>query len=223
MNTQEVNVICSRECDWSSVLRKTSKEDLANFRWEMLQQELQDKASHLLQFMMAAVSNPRQKYNIRKTSEHIMPAVLDATAKLLSLYNDNMNAIRKIKGIILKKAGLKKTGFMRLAALYDTITYPSINRTLEAFGEHFQQPLLGWKRSEEVAYEQEKAGSPIEESLQDVPSKEESKMPPGYSFTGNSIIIRTFKNINKINLLTCLTFKKVVYNLKLSEIENYIA
>ena len=56
-----------------------------------------------------------------------------------------MSAVRKINSVIMKKAGLKKVGFLRLSHIYDCLSYISVNNTVDKFGDDFDANLLTWK------------------------------------------------------------------------------
>ena len=74
-----------------------------------------------------------------------MPAMLSAGAKLVSIFNEEMTALRKVNGIILKKAGLEKIGFTRLSTTFDCMSYQATHNMLDSFGEDYDAKLLQWK------------------------------------------------------------------------------
>ena len=128
-----------------SILRKISKDDLSCFSWKAFEQELILRAPLLLKILQATVFNSAQERNKHKITTSSHPGMLSAGAKLLSIHTENMSALKKINSIILKKGGLKKTGFMRLSHTFDCLSYPVTNSTVDSFSEGFDFDLLQWK------------------------------------------------------------------------------
>lgn len=152
--TQEIKSLCST--NHPSCLRKKSKEDLQLFTWDILVSELQTKCPIFWQLLESATNNPNAKDNKVKTPSHIEKATCSAGAKLISIFNDDMCAIRHLNSIMLKKSGLKKIGFLRLCATYDAMCYNTTNTIQENFGKEHDEQVLIWKKEieEEHAYEE---------------------------------------------------------------------
>lgn len=147
--TKEISQLCQTIPE-ATMLRKSSKDDLQEFSWKRFEAELKQKAPTFLNFLEAAVKNPKHDTNKRKTTQSVKPAMLSAGAKLISTYSQDMTALKKIFSIILKKGGLKKTAFNRLARLNDCLTYQATFDMLDKFGENFDEELLDWKETVEV-------------------------------------------------------------------------
>ena len=141
--TAEITNLCKKS--EPSILRQTSKTELKQFSWESLHKEFSEKTPLFLKFLYACISNPQQEKNTRKTQKSILPAMLSAGAKLVSVFNEEMTALRKINSIILKKAGMKKIGFTRLISTYDCMSYQATHNMLDSFGEDHDSRLLQWK------------------------------------------------------------------------------
>lgn len=114
-----------------SILRKTSKEDLVKFSWENIHKELKERAPMFMRFIEASVQNPSQAKNVNKKDDNLIPPMCDAASQLISIFSEGMCATRRIKSVVLKKNGLKKIGFQRLARIYACMGYKSTNKMFE--------------------------------------------------------------------------------------------
>ena len=76
-----------------------------------------------------------------KDEEAITVPMLDARCKLISIFNEDMNATRKMKSVVLKKDGPKKA----LSPLYVCMGYGATNTLFEAAGKRFDEMLQAWK------------------------------------------------------------------------------
>lgn len=141
--TRELSSYCSTKNP--SILRQKSKEQLQSFKWDALYAELQTMCPIFCQFLESATHNPSAKQNKVKTHTHIQTAVCSAGAKLISIFNDDMNAVRHLNSIMLKKGGLKKIGFVRLCATYDSMSYLTTNKIQENLGKNHDHKVLAWK------------------------------------------------------------------------------
>ena len=90
-----------------SFLRSTSKEQLIDF-WEKLHEKMKERAPIFLHILNASISNPSQSRNINKHAATLLAPMLNTGSELVSIFNEDMNAVRRIKSIILKKGGFKK-------------------------------------------------------------------------------------------------------------------
>ena len=109
--TSEITSLCSKTNP--SVLRKSSHGELAEFSWGKVNEELEIRTPRFLQFLKSAIANPSQRRNVLKTKSALNGPMLDAGCQLIAIFNEEMNATRKLKSVILKKGGLKKVGFKR--------------------------------------------------------------------------------------------------------------
>ena len=194
----ELKSLCSTNNP--SVLRKTSKEDLINFSWESVHKELQEKTPTLERFARACVENPSQSRNVHKKDEALIPGMCDAVCQLISIFSEGMNLTRTVKSVILKKCGLTKVGFKRLASVNVCMGYNATNSLFERFGEDFDKELLYWKEQVEKDVKKEREISDRIDQLEkeqapvQVIANESERlrvhresMHPGYSFTGDNV------------------------------------
>lgn len=143
----ELRNLCSNS--YNSVLRQRKKEDLELFTWDILHGEFEQSCPHFLKFLQSSTCNPSAKKNKIKTSAHLKSAMCAVGAKMISMFNDDMSALRHINSILAKKSGLKKVGFIRMCATYDTMSYATTNRMFENYGKNHDEVLLHWKDSVE--------------------------------------------------------------------------
>ena len=192
--TNEIQDLCASSNP--SLLRKTSKEDLQKFSWNDVHEELKERTPVFLGFVEAAVRNPSQSRNVLKKNDVLIPPMCDAACHLVSVFNETMSAVRRIKSIILKKGGLKKIGFKRMAATYTCMGYNSTIKMFESFGKDFDGKLLMWKSKVEEDVQKEKellnvvnhcdqTSSP--DTANERLKKHREDMHPGYSFTGDNV------------------------------------
>ena len=203
--TGEIQNICSSLSP--SILRKKSKPDLQNFSWDIVYSEFQKMCPHFCQFLEAAMHNPSAVGNKVKTHLQIRNAMCSAGCKLLSIFNDDMSALRHINSILLKKGGLKKSGFIRMCASYDTMSYMTANRIQESFGKDHDSDILSWKN--QIAIETENEGNVLQKlnslhgQAQDAETKQtiisltaeledlRKSMHPGYDLVGDNVDMKT--------------------------------
>lgn len=197
--THELKGLCATSNP--SILRKTSKEDLSQFSWNNVHAELKERAPIFLQFIHASVQNPSHSRNVLKKGDGLMPAMCDAACQLIAIYSEGMCATRRIKSVILKKGGLKKVGFKRLAPIYACMGYNSTSKMFENFVKDFDTKLLQWKSEVEEGVAKEKEILSVISGLEVAGSEDELKleterlrhqtesMHPGYSFTGDNVDI----------------------------------
>ena len=198
-----------------SLLRQKSKEELVNLKWSDIYEELSERCPLFLKFLLASVSNPSQARNLHKKDEALHPPMLDAGCQLISVFNSDLDATRRVKSIVLKKGGLKKIGFKRLASLNTCLSYNSTLKLMEKLGQGHDSRLFEWKEEVERGVKREveilrslkqaqAAGNEnqVKEREVELHSHRES-MHPGYSFTGDNVDMRctprqmTLKNRNK--------------------------
>ena len=69
--------------------------------------------------------------------------MLYAACQLISVFNADLDATRRVKSIALRKGGLKKIGFKRLASLNTCLSYNSTITLMEKLGQEHDSLLLG--------------------------------------------------------------------------------
>ena len=136
-------------------MRKKSKEELLTFTWDAVYDEFQQKCPRFLQFLHSATANPSALTNKVKDSAQIRAAMCSAGCKLVSIFSDDMSALRCINSVMAKKGGLKKVGFAILCATYDIMSYTTTSRILESLGENHDNMVCQWRASVEVDLETE--------------------------------------------------------------------
>ena len=212
--TKEITGLCATSNP--SILRKTTKEDLIQFSWNNVHQELSSRTPRYLKILNACVHNPSQSRNVHKQNEALIPSMCDAGAQLVSIFNKDMSATRRIKSVILRKGGLKKVAVKRLSALHNCMSYDATSRMFETFGTDYDVPLKLWKKEVESGVKREKelmakvTNTEKDNSSPDMVSAAEKElkehqiqMHPGYSFTGDNVDMRvlprqmTIKNKGK--------------------------
>ena len=203
---KELQNLCS--LSHPSLLRKTTSSDLASFDWKNMNAELVERTPRFHQLITSSVNNPSHTRNVNKKESALVPPMCDAACQLISIFNGDMNATRRVKSVILKKDGLKKIGFKRLSALNNCMGYNSTSRMFDSFGEDFDKKLKMWKKEVEADDEREKDLLSTQGAVQVNTNNQEldkhrEEMHPGYSFTGDNVDIRckprqmTAKNQNK--------------------------
>ena len=199
--TMEISGLCAKSNP--SILRKTAKEDLIEFSWNNLHQEFSSRTPRYLQILSACVHNPSQSRNVHKQIESLIPSMCDAGAQLVSAFNKDMNATRRIKSVILRKGGLKKVAVKRLSALHICMSYDATSRMFESYGEDFDVPIKLWKEEVEsgvrkekelmasiLKLERENSGQDVVKSAVKELEEHRAQMHPGYSFTGDNVDMR---------------------------------
>ena len=197
-----------------SLLRQKEKNQLTSLNWNAINTELKDRCPSFHKFLSASVSNPSQTRNKHKKGEAILPAMLDAGCQLISVFNADLDATRRVKSIILKKGGLKKVGFKRMSSLNSCLSYDATATMMEGLGDGYDRKLLEWKEEIEKGVKDEnellacvEAAPDNDQNLiaqcQSALVTHRDTMHPGYSFTGDNVDINckprqmTMKNRNK--------------------------
>jgi hypothetical protein len=182
---------------------------------DSMNEELIKRAPRFHQFVTASVSNPSHARNVHKKQSALIPPMCDAACQIISVFSEDMNATRRLKSVLFKKADLKKVGFKQLSALNICMGYNSTSKMFENFGVDFDMKLKTWKHNVEEDSKKEKdLLSKLQSAVQadnttDIVNteaelvKHRNEMHPGYSFTGDNVDIlckprqMTKKNQNK--------------------------
>ena len=129
----------------NSILRKTNFEDLEFFSIQVILDEWKEKAPTFYQFLLACISNPSQQRNKHKKNDALLPGLVSAGSKLLSLYNQELNLYQHINSIILWRGGCKKSAFTRLNTTNDSSSYRASLDIVDKLGHKWQEDLNEWQ------------------------------------------------------------------------------
>lgn len=141
---KELQLLCTKS--QPSVLRKKSKSDLKSFSWDVVYGELLERTPHFLKMLEASCVNLNTaKENKSKTSTNVRNAMCSAGCKILSIFNEDMSAVRYLNTLTMVKGGLKKHCFVRLCATYDTMSYMTSHRILENVAKDHDKILKEWQ------------------------------------------------------------------------------
>ncbi|CAB4018407.1 Hypothetical predicted protein [Paramuricea clavata] len=139
---------------------------LNTLKWDAVNHELKDRCPLFYKFLTASVSNPSHARNIHKKGEAILPQMLDAGCQLISIFNSDLDAIKRVKSVVLKKGSLKKWK-------------EEVER-----GVKMEKDVLESLQQAEAANNNDL----IEECRSTLDAHREI-MHPGYSFTGDNVDI----------------------------------
>ena len=130
----EMKSLCSKESD--SLLRNKNTDDFVSFSWINISREWHAKAPLFRRFLDVVTANPSQERNKLKKGEKLLPAVVSAGCKLVSIYSQGMNLLQSIDSLMLLKGGFKKSAFTRLNTTNDCVTklYFSLQKGLVTSG-----------------------------------------------------------------------------------------
>ena len=83
-----------------------------------------------------------------------MPGTLHVASSMLSLFCQDLNLVKKIVSIAIKRGGAKKRVFKTLSQLNLCVSYKTTARLFQSFGRDFDANLVSWKKAvEDVATE----------------------------------------------------------------------
>ncbi|XP_060583148.1 uncharacterized protein LOC132739445, partial [Ruditapes philippinarum] len=161
--------------------------------------------------------------NHKTKKKSIMPALLFALSVLISTFCSEMNLVKKVISVVLKRGGAKKRLFNSLSNLNICMSYRSTNTLFKSFGKDFDLKLKEWKNLVELDTEMERKlcknlsqtdNTLQKETLQAELNKHKSSMHPGYQFVGDNVdfIVKvrhmSSRNQNKDHhLFNCVAYK----------------
>lgn len=113
----EITNLCSFA--YPSILRDHSEKALTEFSWQAMEDELAARTPIFLWFLRGACTFPGQDKNKHKTGKGLLPGMLSAACKILSVRNAELSLLKYIVSILMLKGGAKKTLFLRLNSTGD--------------------------------------------------------------------------------------------------------
>ena len=90
--TKEISGLCFKSNP--SLLQSKSKEELGNFSWEKLHQEIESRAPIFLRFFIASTSNSSHSRNKLKQKDKLLQPLLLTGCQLVSIFNQEINAVK---------------------------------------------------------------------------------------------------------------------------------
>ena len=200
-----------------SVLRDNSNSCLKSFTWKQFEAELLQRAPILSSVLMCAQNQRQQR------TKQLMPGTLHVASSMLSLFCQDLNLVKKIVSIAIKRGGAKKRLFKTLSQLNLCVSYRTTARLFQSFGRDFDTNLVSWKKAveEDVATEkrlQDQISSVTTEvekgTLTAELNSHRDGMHPGYQFVGDNVdfIVKvrhmSSKHQNKDHhLFQCVSYK----------------
>lgn len=220
---KEIKSVCKK--DQLPSLSSKTEDSLSSLSWEKLSEELQSKTPTFWKFLEQSAFNPRQQTkNVKKTERALIPGIVSAGCKLISLHNRNMNAIQSWNSLILLKGGAKKSAFRRLSSSYDCLTYSTTLAMADNFSSTWEDKLVLWS---DKVYQDSKIEGQIRDEIKDLKEEtdllqdhddvlasatnmfciadaearlenHQSTMHPGFYFVGDNVDMRT--NVRQMTL-----------------------
>ena len=127
------------------VLSSKTEESLSAVSWEYLSAEFERRTTNFRKFLVSLSTNQRQmNRNVRKTKQTIIPGLVSAACKLVSLYNGHMNVVQRLYSLILLRGGAKKSVFRRLNATNDCLGYAASLSMADDFSKLWACDLHKW-------------------------------------------------------------------------------
>ena len=210
---KELRCLCSKENP--SILRQTDKSSLSVLTWKKIDHEWKTRAPIFQKFLECCATNPSQIRNKRKKDDALLPGIVTAGCKLLSVYNQELNAVQYLNSAILLKGGAKQSAFARFNSTMDCLSYTSTLKMSDEFGKDWNTEILSWARQVEEDSNTEKqieqqisvakdtidflgddpaaaVDSALEAAeLEETLSNFRKGMHPGFYFIGDNVDMRT--------------------------------
>lgn len=97
------------------------------------------RAPVLLKILMTSVKKATYKFSKQKRI-----GLLTVICKILNICNVQLNALAKINGLRLQRAGVTKRMILELNKTYDSVSYPTLNRLLDNYGDETVKRVAKW-------------------------------------------------------------------------------
>ena len=213
MQTVKTELIHLSSRETNSYLRDHA--GIKSFSLSNVIEEWKEKTPTFLKMLDTCISNPSHNRNKFKKDDALLPGLVSAGCKLLSIFNKDMNVFQHLNSLVLWKGGCKKSAFSRLNATFDCLSYQATLNLADKLGKDWDKDILLWQEqvttdaARELSLLHEKNN--IKESLDlldgdpermvslilelsDVETALENHrecMNPGYYFVGDNVDMRT--------------------------------
>ncbi|CAC5425837.1 unnamed protein product [Mytilus coruscus] len=134
----EIKTLALRENN--SILRNHDK--IKSLTFARVIDEWRQKAPTFLKSLEGSVANPAHQFKKYKKGEALIPSIVTADCKLLTLYSKDLNAFQHFNSYILWKGGCKKSAFSRLNARNDCLRYQSTLSLADKLGNDWDKDLV---------------------------------------------------------------------------------
>lgn len=149
MVNKEIADLCMKD-NLSSIRSKgMGKDSLKSFSFDKFEQELQEVTPTFFAILKAAGQNQREERNKLRKGRAVQVGILTAAAKVIFIRCRDMNVVQQITTLMMKKGGLKKSGFKRLGKTFDCMNYKFANDLLDVFSSRFESTIQTWKEEVE--------------------------------------------------------------------------
>ena len=129
-------------------VRNKNTDKFVKFSCINISREWHDKAPLFHRFLDVVAANSSQERNKLKKGEILLPAVVSAGCKLVSIYSQDMNLLQSINSLMLLKGGCKKSAFTRLNTTNDCLSYQATLQLAERVGNKWSD-YISWKEAVE--------------------------------------------------------------------------
>ena len=210
---KELKQLCSKETP--SSLRSQNKDALASFSMDIVSKEMHQIMPTFTEFIENTVIHPRQSRNKLKKGKTVEPEIISSTAKLIHIFNRDLNVFQSLNSVIMLRGGCKKSAFDRLNSTGNCLSYQATLNMVDKLVINWSDELVQWKSKVESDVEIEnrliKQIENIDETIdflaaQEMPtdalmmeleSQKQSltthrrAMHPGYYFIGDNVDMKT--------------------------------
>ena len=144
----EIKKLSSKETN--SLLRTQDKESLASFSLDLVSAEMRKEMPTFTEFIESTITNPRQSRNKIKKGKATEPETISSTAKLLHIFNRDLNLFQSLNSIILLKGGCKQSAFDRLSLTGNCMSYQTTLDMVDKLATNRSRDLTQWKTTLET-------------------------------------------------------------------------